>query len=403
MLDRGPRESELLPFHLRRRSPGDHGRRRPIEPEAIPLLDEKASRHRPHIEVVQTGTWRLSHEHDHAFPTRQHVFGLVEDLGRDHHVRDYLHDLFGSRPVEWAVDPDDAPERRDCVALVGKPVCRGKVLRHCQSARVHMLDDRRGRRLVIAHQLKGSRGVLDVVEAKLLALDLHRPAHSARVGPESVESGLLVLVLTVFKRLGEQTGERDLRRETVGLDPAQVGGDPGVVARCVCERLGGEAPPHGRIESLLTQGAQHLRIALRAHDHHHRLVIFGGRANHRRSADVDLLDRLLECHLAARDGLDERVEVAAHQVDLLQAVLPQRVHVLRPVAAREDPCVHARVKRFNPPVHHLGQTRQLGHGTRVDGCVLNSFERAARRIHLVPEAPQAAREAGQTVLVANRQ
>jgi len=132
-------------------------------------------------------------------------------------------------------------------------------------------------------------------------------------------------------------------------------------------------------------------------------VFVGGGANHPRPADVDLLDRLLECHLAARDSLDERVQVAAHQVDLLQAVLLQRVHVLRPVAAREDPCVHTRVKRFDPPVHHLGETRQLGDGTRVDGCVLNGLERAARRIQLIPEAPQAAREAGQTVLVANRQ
>ena len=65
---------------------------------------------------------------------------------------------------------------------------------------------------------------------------------------------------------------------------------------------------------------------------HHRdvLIIFRRRANHRRAADVDVLDQLRQRRVLFRGDLLELVEIHAHQVDFRDAVRLDRAHVLRP-------------------------------------------------------------------------
>jgi hypothetical protein len=76
--------------------------------------------------------------------------------------------------------------------------------------------------------------------------------------------------------------------------------------------------------------------------------------------------------------------------------------MLRPIAPRQDPGVHARMKRLDTPVHHLGESGQVADRAHIDRCILDRLERAAGCEQLVTEALQPARERGQSGLVANR-
>ncbi len=131
-------------------------------------------------------------------------------------------------------------------------------------------------------------------------------------------------------------------------------------------------------------------------------MVLSRRPDHRRAADVDLLDRILERHVGLEDGVDERVEVAAHEVDLPQIVLDERLDVLRLVAPGQDARVDARVQGLDTPVHHLGETREVADRPRVQGCVLDRLQRGPGREELVAQALQAAGKCGQPCLVANR-
>ncbi len=73
--------------------------------------------------------------------------------------------------------------------------------------------------------------------------------------------------------------------------------------------------------------------------------------------------------VAARDGLLERVEVHAHQVDRLDPLLGGGPQVLVVVAPRQQARVQPRVQRLHAPVHHLGKA----------GEVLDRAHRDARR------------------------
>jgi hypothetical protein len=132
-------------------------------------------------------------------------------------------------------------------------------------------------------------------------------------------------------------------------------------------------------------------------------VILGRGPDHGGAADVDLLDRLLERDAVARDRLDERIEVAADKVNLVQAMALQRFHVLGLVAPSEDAGVHTWVERLDPPVHHLGKTCQVTHRMGVDCSILDRIERAACGVDLVPESRKPAGEGRQATLVANRE
>ncbi len=234
-------------------------------------------------------------------------------------------------------------------------------------------------------------------------MHLSRAPDAGRVRAKPVEGRFLVLVLAVLKRFGERAGNRDLGWESVALAAPQVGRDPRVVGRGMGECLRRQAPTRFEVKGRFVQRAEDLRVALRPDDDHDRLVVFRRRADHRGAADIDLLDRFFECGVGLMHRVDERVQVAAHEVDLAQTVLGERGEMLGLVAPGQDACVDPRVKRLDPAVHHLGETGQLAHGTGIERRVLNHLERAPGREQLVAEPLESARECGETRLVANGQ
>ena len=112
-------------------------------------------------------------------------------------------------------------------------------------------------------------------------------------------------------------------------------------------------------------------------DHGDVLVILRGRAQHRGSADVDVLDRLRVRAVGARRRRFERIQIHDEQVDDADAVLDE--HRVVDAASREQAAVNVRMQRLDAAVHDLGEARDgrdLGHG---DSGVAQRLRGAARR------------------------
>ncbi len=94
-------------------------------------------------------------------------------------------------------------------------------------------------------------------------------------------------------------------------------------------------------------------------DHDRDVVVVLGRgADHRRAADIDILDAVGETSAFVDGGL-ERIEVDHQEVDRRDAVGRHRLRVLGIVPDREQPAMHLRVQRLDPAVHHFRKSGQL--------------------------------------------
>ena len=188
-------------------------------------------------------------------------------------------------------------------------------------------------------------------------------------------------------------GAQDHGREVVELlgEPAR---DRRVVARRAGERLGGEALARAEREVAVEVGEllEDRVVALGLdHDGGEREVLRGG-PDHRRAADVDVLDHVVVGGAAARRGLLERVEVHAHEVDELDRVVLGRDHVGRVVAAREQAGVELRVQRLDAAAHDLGEAGEVLDRAHREARGLERLRRPAGRHELDVERGQALRE-----------
>ena len=143
--------------------------------------------------------------------------------------------------------------------------------------------------------------------------------------------------------------------------PLQVVGDRRVVLRRCARRpwRPGASGCRWRCSPLARDFLQHSGVIGRIDQHGDVGVVLGGGAQHRRSADVDVLDRLVVAAVGPGDGGRERIEVDHQQVDRLDAVLrsspPRRCRAGR--AGRRG----LRVQRLDAPVHDLREAGVVGH------------------------------------------
>jgi hypothetical protein len=105
----------------------------------------------------------------------------------------------------------------------------------------------------------------------------------------------------------------------------------------------------------------------------------GGRANERRSADVDFLDEPLERQIRIRGGRCKGVQVDGDEVDESDPLPRERREIVGPVAPRQNAAMNGRMKRFDPAVHHLRHTRQRGDGRYLEPGLCQRARRAAGR------------------------
>ena len=95
-------------------------------------------------------------------------------------------------------------------------------------------------------------------------------------------------------------------------------------------------------------------------------IVLGGCADHAGSADVDVLDDILELDALLEDGLLERIEVDDDHVDGFDALVLDGCHVVGDVPARKDTCVDLGVKCLDTSVQHLGESCDVGHLDDLD-------------------------------------
>ena len=134
-------------------------------------------------------------------------------------------------------------------------------------------------------------------------------------------------------------------------------------------------------------------------DHHGDVLgVLRRGTDHRRPADVDVLDDLL-VRQAFRDRLAERVQVDHHQVDRLKPLLLHVGLVGGELAPREDAAVHLGMQRLHPPAQHLRRAGEVLDLLHLHALLGEHCGGAARRQDLDPKPGEAAGELHQARLV----
>ena len=140
----------------------------------------------------------------------------------------------------------------------------------------------------------------------------------------------------------------------------------------------------------------------RRHDRDARVVLRRG-PDHRRAADVDLLDELVERDPGPLGGGRERVEVDDNQLERRDRGGEELAAMVRQAPIGKHPGVNPRVERLDAAVEHL---REAGHGGHVGDRQPGVAERssgAARRDELEPERDETAAELDEPGLVGDGQ
>ena len=277
------------------------------------------------------------------------------------------------------------------------------------AARVGVLDDGNRRHVtVVVRRAVGGVGVDVVVVRHLLAVQLLALGEAARVG-RRVEGRRLVRVLAVAQARGlgvrrtRPVGEGVAGGGVVRADEVRPhpGGDCDVVGRGVDEGVTRQRGALLQCEAAAAHGVEHVGVRRRVGDDGHRRVILRGRAHHRRAADVDLLDALVDAR-ARGDRLTERVEVHDDEVELLDTEVLELLHVIALARVGEDTGVHLRVQRLDATLEALGEARELLDRRDGDAETRDELARTARRDDLHPGLVQAAGALLEPLLVVHR-
>ena len=145
-----------------------------------------------------------------------------------------------------------------------------------------------------------------------------------------------------------------------------------------------------------------LRVPRRIHHDSDRRVILRRRPDHRRTADVDLLNAFV-LRRTRGDRLPERVQIDHHQVERLDAQFRDLLQVRRKPGVGQQPAVDRRMQGLHPAVEALRESGDLlDRGDRQPG-VGDRAGRAAGGHQGNPGAVQQPGQLDQAGLVRHRQ
>src|SRR5262249_12430207 len=102
-----------------------------------------------------------------------------------------------------------------------------------------------------------------------------------------------------------------------------------------------------------------------------------GGSNHRRTANINLLNRLGFSDVFADDRLFEWVEIDHNHVDWLNSVFAHGRNMFCLVAQSEQCAVNLRMQSLDPAVHHFRETGYRGNVTDVDAVFAEDRCRAS--------------------------
>ena len=169
-----------------------------------------------------------------------------------------------------------------------------------------------------------------------------------------------------------------LQLEGLGADALERRRDRGIVGRCGGESFLREPPFRFARERSGRGKLVGDRVVVRGRSHDSDIVkILGGGADHRRSADVDVLDQFLESDSGLGRGLLEGIEVDHHHIDGSDAVFGNRRDVLGIFAAMQDAAVNLGMQRLDAAIEHLGESGEIGDVFDGDAGIAQEFRGAS--------------------------
>jgi hypothetical protein len=132
-------------------------------------------------------------------------------------------------------------------------------------------------------------------------------------------------------------------------------------------------------------------------------VVLGRSADHRGPADVDVLDDVGLADPAPPGRALERVEVDAHEIDVLDVVLGCGAHVPGVAADGQQAGVEPGVQRLHAAVHDLREAGEVLDAADLEARLAQLGRRAAGRDDLHPQGGKAAPEVHDAALVGDGQ
>ena len=312
MLDDLPRQHQILHLLFRRLRFGHDLQVAVFRQQlVVDFLHQQAARHFAHhaFALRIRADRRIQFQQAQILFLRQNRHRFLGELRRNDDLKEDFAHLLSRRRVHRAVGDDNAAEHADRIGLIRQLVSLADRLRHAHAARVAMLDRNDRRRVKLAQQFQRAVCVVDVVVGKLLAVQLPGRRERARdIAQVAIERRFLVRVLAVthllhlFKRDGQVL--REFRR--VLQLAAQVLLNHAVILRGMLKDLILQiALGFQRNVARGFQLGEHAVVIRRIDDDDHILRIFCRRAKHGRTADIDVLNRLVEGHAGLFNGRAE--------------------------------------------------------------------------------------------------
>ena len=232
------------------------------------------------------------------------------------------------------------------------------------AAGIRVLDNHAGRHLETAHAFPGGVGVGDIVVRQLLALQL--PVMRERAGGRlrfNIERCLLMRVLAVTHCLRLRVAQvepvgKGLQAGLLAFlyrQRGEVVGDHAVIFGGMRERFFSERKTGcGCCGAVMHRHLFHqARVVAGIGDDGDEAIILGGSAHHRRPADVDIFNRIVQCDIRFGDSRGEWIQIHHHHIDGRNMVRGHCFRMVGQVAARQDAAMHLGVQGLDAAVHHF--------------------------------------------------
>ncbi len=205
-----------------------------------------------------------------------------------------------------------------------------------------------------------------------------------------------ILAVAQVKPFGAHVVERlrETRRSAVDVARGQPVRDGAVVGRGVRERPlhEPEAQRGRKLSAVFVEIGEHRIVVARVDDNADMHPVLRRRPHHRRAADVDVLDRVVQRAAGVRDSFAKRIKVDDDEIDRRDCMLRKRFAVRCDVAPPEDSRVDFRMQRLDSAVEHFGKSRVAADVGHVDALRGQELRRAARREQRYAARREAARE-----------
>ena len=164
----------------------------------------------------------------------------------------------------------------------------------------------------------------------------------------TVESRFLMRVFAVahildFDELTRKAfGEVNLL--TVFAQACEIVGNHRVVAGGVAENFLSQSQSRGRAHfTFFFQFGKHLTVIGRIHNNRDTFMVFSRRADHCRTADIDIFDRVFKSAIRFGHRCFKRIEIDNDDIDGIDIVIGQSLHVFRIGTTGQDAGMNLRI------------------------------------------------------------